>query len=594
MNARLALGWSLLVAWRWRPSAPSADARGSWTFGSGHGRVDFRHHPRGSDARVGQRGQDYILSHGLQSPCWTTMTAADAYLVNSSTFAALRGQAGLRRPRSSQQPGQDLHRRDAGRCERQVGSGRVRGRFDNDGWDLTTSRTSAQTASTATRDRGPSPMAGLRVAVGGWSGVRLRNYDGDGRRTCSSPATSLDPSGAAVPGGLPSRGGSKPARPSRRLEHHGRRYRAGAAYCSTAVSPSCGPRGSKALPTISSTTTATVPTEVSAQARVAGERPLRLRRGVPRLRRDAGSICSWPTIPAQLPTATRATAPQDVSYLGRGLNELGSAGPHGVAVGATTTTAAPPAHHELRRRLNVLYHNDGAGLFTDVTFSAGVGHLSIPFLGWGPFHDYDNDGWLDVFVAATCTDRGRLRLEYLVPPAGLLFRRQGSSWRSGAGGEATTARCLRGSAAGDFDNDGDVDLWRPRSTMPPPSCATMGNRAELADPASSGSAARCPRDAIGSVVFCTANGCSSRARWRAAGPGVNPTSRCASGSVRPRGSIASRCAGPTGPRCHEIYAVDTELVIDQALRYLLAPLSADASGARCPPRRLRIEMGTSA
>src|SRR5881398_149388 len=49
---------------------------------------------------------------------------------------------------------------------------------------------------------------------------------------------------------------------------------------------------------------------------------------------------------------------------------------------------------------NTLYHNDGEGNFTDVTFQAGHGEVTIPFLGWGTsFLDFDNDGWKDVVVA---------------------------------------------------------------------------------------------------------------------------------------------------------------------------------------------------
>ncbi len=49
---------------------------------------------------------------------------------------------------------------------------------------------------------------------------------------------------------------------------------------------------------------------------------------------------------------------------------------------------------------NTLYRNDGDGNFTDVTFQAGMGEPSIPFLGWGTaFFDYDADGWKDVVVA---------------------------------------------------------------------------------------------------------------------------------------------------------------------------------------------------
>ena len=49
---------------------------------------------------------------------------------------------------------------------------------------------------------------------------------------------------------------------------------------------------------------------------------------------------------------------------------------------------------------NTLYHNDGEGNFTDVTFQAGLGEPTIPFLGWGTaFLDFDGDGWKDVVVA---------------------------------------------------------------------------------------------------------------------------------------------------------------------------------------------------
>lgn len=47
-----------------------------------------------------------------------------------------------------------------------------------------------------------------------------------------------------------------------------------------------------------------------------------------------------------------------------------------------------------------LYHNDGDGNFTDVSFQAGIAEPTVPFLGWGTaFFDYDNDGWLDLFTA---------------------------------------------------------------------------------------------------------------------------------------------------------------------------------------------------
>jgi len=43
-----------------------------------------------------------------------------------------------------------------------------------------------------------------------------------------------------------------------------------------------------------------------------------------------------------------------------------------------------------------LYHNNGDGTFSDVTFSSGIG-ISNQYVAWGcGFIDYDNDGWPDI------------------------------------------------------------------------------------------------------------------------------------------------------------------------------------------------------
>ena len=48
---------------------------------------------------------------------------------------------------------------------------------------------------------------------------------------------------------------------------------------------------------------------------------------------------------------------------------------------------------------NTLYHNDGKGSFTDVSYAAKVAAVSLPYVGWGTwFFDYDNDGWSDLLV----------------------------------------------------------------------------------------------------------------------------------------------------------------------------------------------------
>ena len=77
---------------------------------------------------------------------------------------------------------------------------------------------------------------------------------------------------------------------------------------------------------------------------------------------------------------------QDVSLAsGAALNELGLEQAHmGVAVGDYDRDGRDDLHvTNFADDTNILYHNDGGGLFSDLTFASGVGQASIPFLGWG-------------------------------------------------------------------------------------------------------------------------------------------------------------------------------------------------------------------
>ena len=48
-----------------------------------------------------------------------------------------------------------------------------------------------------------------------------------------------------------------------------------------------------------------------------------------------------------------------------------------------------------------LYHNLGAKGFDDVSWKAGVAKPSYAYVKWGTgFFDFDNDGWVDLFVAS--------------------------------------------------------------------------------------------------------------------------------------------------------------------------------------------------
>jgi enediyne biosynthesis protein E4 len=113
---------------------------------------------------------------------------------------------------------------------------------------------------------------------------------------------------------------------------------------------------------------------------------------------------------------------------------------------------------------NVLYHNDGDDNFTDVTFQAGLGEVSIPFLGWGTsFIDFDNDGWLDLFVVNghvyPSVDEHQWGTSYA--QQALLFRNlKGKFERVAAppGNALANAWPGRGLAIGDLDGDGRQDL----------------------------------------------------------------------------------------------------------------------------------------
>ena len=104
---------------------------------------------------------------------------------------------------------------------------------------------------------------------------------------------------------------------------------------------------------------------------------------------------------------------------------------------------------------NSLVRNNGDGTFTDITRSAGLADPACPTqaAAWG---DFDNDGDLDLYVANESRDEYD-RVSY---PA-QLFRNNGDSTFTdiAAAAGVTNKRFGKGVTVGDYDNDGDLDIY---------------------------------------------------------------------------------------------------------------------------------------
>jgi hypothetical protein len=165
-----------------------------------------------------------------------------------------------------------------------------------------------------------------------------------------------------------------------------------------------------------------------------------------------------------------------------------------------------------------LYRNDGDGSVTDVSFKVGLGMPAIPFLSWGVgFLDFDNDGWLDIFIAnghvypiADKTDWGTTWAQ-----RPLLFRNiDGKKFQevpptTGSGlADVITAR---GAAFGDLFNDGHIDVVLNNMDSTPTLLRGVVNNGNHWITLKLVGGPKSPRDAIGAKVLLTSGGVRQRA-----------------------------------------------------------------------------------
>ncbi|HXY01818.1 MAG TPA: CRTAC1 family protein [Candidatus Limnocylindrales bacterium] len=110
-----------------------------------------------------------------------------------------------------------------------------------------------------------------------------------------------------------------------------------------------------------------------------------------------------------------------------------------------------------------IYLNDKKGGFLEVTAKSGMALLSNQMSGYSPnIADFDNDGWKDIFVSRGDVQSMRMADRRHIEQPNTVFRNvSGGKWialTEEAGFTSQPPRRHRGSAYGDFNHDGKLDL----------------------------------------------------------------------------------------------------------------------------------------
>ena len=226
------------------------------------------------------------------------------------------------------------------------------------------------------------------------------------------------------------------------------------------------------------------------------------------------------SVPKYLYRNNRDGTFEDISYLsGFALNDEGrEQAAMGIGVGDYNRDGRVDLYiTNFSDDYNTLYRNDGDASFTDVSSKAGLGNVTIPFLGWGTaFIDFDNDGWLDIFVAnghvypeVDKTDWGTT---YAQRPL-LLRNLTGSKFAEvppATGSGLAVVKAARGAAFGDLFNDGHVDVVLNNMDDTPTLLRNVVKNGNHWIAFRLVGAEKSPRDALGTKVFLTTGGVRQR------------------------------------------------------------------------------------
>lgn len=133
--------------------------------------------------------------------------------------------------------------------------------------------------------------------------------------------------------------------------------------------------------------------------------------------------------------------------------------------------------------MHSLFLNEGGRRFSDVTVPSGVGPATRPYVGFGVvFFDYDNDSRLDIAIANgnVMASAPRVRAGARFAQRNLLLRNTGERFqdmKEQAGTGFSPQMVSRAVAAGDIDNDGDLDLLITNNSARPNLLLNEGGRA---------------------------------------------------------------------------------------------------------------------
>jgi len=434
----------------------------------------------------------------------------DIYLVNGSTFPALKGK-------QSAPHAMLLHNNHdgtftdvtekAGVTNERWGFGAAVGDYDNDGWpDIYVSNFGKNRLYRNNHDGTFTDVAeAAGVTLGGWStGATWGDYDRDGLLDLFVPGyVKFDPEHPPISGqgGLP------------------------AGFCQfRGVEVMCGPRG---LPgegdhLFHNNGDGTF-TDVSARAGVSDPKGYYGFASVFVDVDDDGWLdlaVANDSVPKYLYRNKHDGTFEDISYMsGFALNDDGrEQAAMGIAVGDYNRDGKVDFYiTNFSDDYNTLYRNDGDQSFSDVSRRVGIATLTIPFLGWGTgFLDYDNDGWPDLFVANGHVYPGVDKQDWGTTWAQrplLLRNMNGTKFEevppaTGSGLAAVVTG--RGAAFGDLFNDGHIDVVINNMDAGPTLLRNVVKNGNHWLTFKLVGGKKSPRDSIGAKVFVTAGGARQR------------------------------------------------------------------------------------